>query len=99
VSGWSRRPPSTPTPDPPRSRCRIWGDPEFPCLHPGAEPLEFSTEPATVSDAAASDAGDEYNGTRALEVDRTLNPIGSYSNARLVELIQRQYSGLGNVEQ
>jgi hypothetical protein len=119
------------------------------CFLTGEEPLEFSAEPATVSDAAASDAGYEYNGTRALEVDRTfeigdqerrviatnrisdytksvdlgplgeaevgvfnvvttpaveiadrtLNPIGSYSNARLVELVQRQYSGLGNVEQ
>ena len=113
----------------------------------GEEPLEFSAEPATVSDSAAADAGYEYNGTRALEVDRTfeiggqerrviatnrvsdyvksvdlgplgeaevgvfnvvttpaveiadrtLNPIGSYSDARLVELVQRQYTGLGDV--
>ena len=113
----------------------------------GEEPLEVSAEPAIVSGSAAADAGYEYNGTRALEVDRTfevggqerrviatnrisdyaktvdfgplgevevgvftvvttpavevagrtLNPVGSYSNARLVELVQRQYSGLSDV--
>ncbi|MFC6874449.1 DUF6517 family protein [Halobellus marinus] len=38
--------------------------------------------------------------TPAVEVaGQTLNPIGSYSNARLVELVQEQYSGLSDIEQ
>lgn len=37
--------------------------------------------------------------TPAVEVaGRTLNPIGSYSNARLVEFVQQQYSGLGDIQ-
>ncbi|MBB6646490.1 DUF6517 family protein [Halobellus ruber] len=36
--------------------------------------------------------------TPAVEVaGQTLNPIGSYSNARLVEFVQQQYSGLGDI--
>jgi hypothetical protein len=114
----------------------------------GSEPLEFSSEPAAVSGSAATDAGYEYNDTRAQTVNQsvevagqerrviatnqitdytksadlgplgeaevgvfnvvttpaveiagqTLNPIGSYSNARLVEFVQQQYSGLGGIE-
>ena len=38
--------------------------------------------------------------TPAVEVaGQTLNPIGSYSDARLVEFVQQQYSGLGDIEQ
>jgi len=38
--------------------------------------------------------------TPAVEVaGQTLNPIGSYSNARLVEFVQQQYSGLGDIQQ
>lgn len=29
---------------------------------------------------------------------QTLNPIGSYSNVRLVEFVQQQYSGLGDIQ-
>ena len=37
--------------------------------------------------------------TPAVEVaGRTLNPVGSYSNARLVEFVQEQYSGLGDIQ-
>lgn len=37
--------------------------------------------------------------TPAVEIaGQTLNPIGSYSNARLVEFVQQQYSGLGGIE-
>ena len=37
--------------------------------------------------------------TPAVEVaGQTLNPIGSYSNARLVEFVQQQYSGLGDIQ-
>ena len=37
--------------------------------------------------------------TPAVEVaGQTLNPIGRYSNARLVEFVQQQYSGLGDIE-
>ncbi|WP_049986744.1 DUF6517 family protein [Halobellus rufus] len=38
--------------------------------------------------------------TPAVEIaGRTLNPVGSYSDARLVELVQQQYSGLSDIEQ
>lgn len=38
--------------------------------------------------------------TPAVEIaGQTLNPIGDYSNARLVELIQSQYSGLSDVRE
>lgn len=38
--------------------------------------------------------------TPAVEIaGQTLNPIGSYSNAQLVEFVQQQYSGLGDIEQ
>ena len=37
--------------------------------------------------------------TPAVEVaGQTLNPIGSYSNARLVEFVQQEYSGLGDIQ-
>jgi hypothetical protein len=37
--------------------------------------------------------------TPAVEVaGQTLNPIGSYSNVRLVEFVQQQYSGLSDIE-
>ena len=37
--------------------------------------------------------------TPAVEIaGQTLNPIGSYSNARLVEFVQQQYSGLGDIQ-
>jgi hypothetical protein len=37
--------------------------------------------------------------TPAVEIaGQTLNPIGSYSNARLVEFVQQRYSGLNDVE-
>ncbi|GGI93921.1 hypothetical protein GCM10008995_00110 [Halobellus salinus] len=114
----------------------------------GSEPLRFSAEPAAVSGSAADEAGYEYNGTRELTINRsvdiggqerrvvatnriagytksadlgplgeadvgvfnivttpavevagqTLNPVGSYSNARLVEFVQQQYSGLGDIQ-
>jgi len=38
--------------------------------------------------------------TPAVEIaGQTLNPIGSYSNARLVEFVQQQYSGLSDIQQ
>ncbi|WP_336021795.1 DUF6517 family protein [Halobellus salinisoli] len=38
--------------------------------------------------------------TPAVEIaGRTLNPIGSYSNARLVQFVQEQYSGMSDIEQ
>ncbi|MGQ4554466.1 DUF6517 family protein [Halobellus sp. GM3] len=37
--------------------------------------------------------------TPAVEIaGRTLNPIGSYSNARLVEFVQQRYSGMSDIE-
>ncbi|SEG22665.1 hypothetical protein SAMN04488133_1566 [Halobellus limi] len=37
--------------------------------------------------------------TPAVEIaGRTLNPIGSYSNARLVQFVQEQYSGMSDIE-
>ncbi|WP_144902591.1 DUF6517 family protein [Halobellus captivus] len=37
--------------------------------------------------------------TPAVEIaGRTLNPIGSYSNERLVEFVQEQYSGMSDIE-
>lgn len=37
--------------------------------------------------------------TPAVEIaGQTLNPIGSYSNARLVEFVQQQYSGLSDIQ-
>jgi hypothetical protein len=38
--------------------------------------------------------------TPAVEIaGQTLNPIGSYSNARLVEFVQQRYSGMSDIEQ
>jgi hypothetical protein len=38
--------------------------------------------------------------TPAVEVaGQTLNPIGNFDNARLVEFVQQQYSGLGDIEE
>ncbi|MFD1597746.1 DUF6517 family protein [Halobellus rarus] len=37
--------------------------------------------------------------TPAVEIaGRTLNPIGSYSNARLIQFVQEQYSGMSDIE-